>query len=86
MQCNQERYFPARESRFQTRDDYIVTALTQETTYNLTIDPDLHFTQDKEEARWDYYREDPFLNIFHMTLHKVIYRKVGMSTAVIEQS
>ena len=77
MQCNQERYFPARIARFQTSDDYTLSAPTQETTYNLTIDPNLHFTQDKEEAKWDYYREDPFLNIFHMTLHKVIQSKVG---------
>ena len=71
MQCNQERYFPAKNRSFQTSLDYIETLPTYPITYNLTVGHSQHFTRDKEEARWDYFREDPLLHIFFSIFHKV---------------
>ena len=38
---------------------------------NFTLDSNEHFTQDKEEQKWDYFREDPLLHVSHSTLHMV---------------
>ena len=74
MQCSHDRYFPTRNRRFETRLGYneVVGDIQLDNEGNLTVDPNMHFTQDQEEARWDYFREDPFLHMFHSSVHRVI--------------
>ena len=38
---------------------------------NYSVDPTVTFTKDKDEEKWDYFREDPRLHVFHSLLHRV---------------
>ena len=43
---------------------------------NFTLDSNEHFTQDKEEQKWDYFREDPLLHVSHSTLHQARHDQI----------
>ena len=84
MQCNHDRYFPTKRRRPQTRigQKDVVGDIPVDNEGNLTVDHNLHFTRDKEEAKWDYFREDPFLHMFHSAVHRVIHNiKLGLNCA-----
>ena len=38
---------------------------------NFTVDPEKTFTHDLQQAKWDYFREDPLFHVFHTLVHQV---------------
>lgn len=58
----------------QDGEDYALTGvLWLDDERNYTHDPSETYTEDPEESKWDYWREDPLLNVFHRMVHSVRY-------------
>merc|ERR1712142_498929 len=72
LETNSGQFFPSNKRRPKGSNDYIDGGpIHLDDERNYTVDPNIAHTQDPDEAKWDYYREDPLLHVFHSTLHKV---------------
>ena len=68
-------FFPP--DKKQKSNDYKLTGhLFLDDEKNFTVDPKISYTNDKAEAVWDYYREDPLYHLYHTLLHKVKYGEI----------
>ena len=71
FQGNSDLYFRKEKNKTKGGNDYVdFPVLGMNDTQSHTVDPNLSFTHDKEEAKWDYFREDPHLHVFHSLLHQ----------------
>ena len=75
FQGNSDLYFPVKRKKSKTSNDYVNTGILYiDDAQNYTVDPNLSFTHDEEEAKWDYFREDPLLHVFHSLLHQETFK------------
>ena len=69
LQSDPGQFFPVKKKK---SNDYANAGpMFLDDEKNFTLDSNEHFTQDKEEQKWDYFREDPLLHVSHSTLHMV---------------
>ena len=77
LQSDSGAFFPVKKK---ASNDYVNTGpMYLDDEKNFTLDSNVHFTQDKEEAKWDYFREDPLFHVSHSTLHKVRQENVSFN-------
>ena len=86
FQGNSKIYFPANKDKSSGSNDYVNTGVLHlDNAQNYTVDPSLSFTRNKGEARWDYYREDPLLHVFHSLLHKEMLKITSKNVHFCQQ-
>ena len=71
-------YFPTKKSSI--NNDYVISGplfIDDGTDFN--INPDISFTHDPEESKWDYFREDPLLHVFHSLFHKELFISIFLN-------
>ena len=71
FQGNSNLYFRKKKKKSKGGNDYSILAMSDTQSY--TVDPNLSYTHDKEEAKWDYFREDSHLHVFHKLLHEATF-------------
>ena len=59
------------ESEAPLSEQEVRQLLQNDDVTDLTINQNIPFTNDPEEAKWNYFREDPRLHIFHEIWHVV---------------
>ena len=68
-------------------NDYISSGiLFIDDAKNFTVNPEKSFTHDKEEAKLDYFREDPLFHVFHTLVHRVTHSVLYLINVFHESS